>query len=88
MKGKESYRVERTWVVDPDDVSVLDPTPARALTLVTCYPSITSALPPGGSSSVRCSRATKWRPRRTNLDTSHALLRLGGLSVSGFSLVS
>ena len=32
------YRVERTWVVPPDDVSVLDPTPARALTLVTCYP--------------------------------------------------
>ena len=32
------YRVERTWVVDPEDVSVLDPTPARALTLVTCYP--------------------------------------------------
>ena len=25
-------------MVDPEDVSVLDPTPARALTLVTCYP--------------------------------------------------
>jgi len=35
---KEVYRVERTWVVDPEDVSVLDPTPTRALTLVTCYP--------------------------------------------------
>ena len=35
---KEVYRVERTWVVDPADVSVLDPTPTRALTLVTCYP--------------------------------------------------
>jgi len=35
---KEIYRVERTWVVDPEDVSVLDPTPTRALTLVTCYP--------------------------------------------------
>jgi sortase A len=34
----ETYRVERTWVVTPDDVSVLDPTPASALTLVTCYP--------------------------------------------------
>jgi sortase A len=33
-----AYRVERTWVVTPDDVSVLDPTPAPALTLVTCYP--------------------------------------------------
>ena len=38
LRGKEVYRVERTWVVDPDDVSVLDPTPARSLTLVTCYP--------------------------------------------------
>ncbi len=37
-KIKEVYRVERTWVVDPEDVSVLDPTPTRALTLVTCYP--------------------------------------------------
>jgi sortase A len=34
----EIYRIERTWIVNPDDVSVLDPTPARALTLVTCYP--------------------------------------------------
>ena len=38
LQGKDVYRVERTWVVDPEDVSVLDPTPARALTLVTCYP--------------------------------------------------
>jgi len=38
IQGKDSYRVERTWVVDPDDVSVLDPTSTRALTLVTCYP--------------------------------------------------
>jgi sortase A len=35
---KEVYRVERTWVVGPEDVSVLDPTPRRVLTLVTCYP--------------------------------------------------
>jgi sortase A len=35
---KEVYRVERIWVVDPEDVSVLDPTPTRALTLVSCYP--------------------------------------------------
>jgi sortase A len=34
----ETYRIERTWIVDPNDVSVLDPTPTRALTLVTCYP--------------------------------------------------
>ena len=38
LQGKEVYRVERTWVVEPEDVSVLDPTPTRALTLVTCYP--------------------------------------------------
>ena len=38
LQGKEFYRVERTWVVEPQDVSVLDPTPTRALTLVTCYP--------------------------------------------------
>jgi sortase A len=38
MQGTDIYRVERTWVVDPEDISVLDPTSARALTLVTCYP--------------------------------------------------
>ena len=38
LRGRELYRVERTWVVAPEDVSVLDPTPARSLTLVTCYP--------------------------------------------------
>jgi sortase A len=38
LRGKEVYRVERTWVVDPEDVSVLDTTPTRSLTLVTCYP--------------------------------------------------
>ena len=38
VQGTEAYRVERTWVVSPDDVSVLDPTSTRAITLVTCYP--------------------------------------------------
>jgi sortase A len=33
-----SYRVERTDVVEPRDVWVLDPTEYSALTLVTCYP--------------------------------------------------
>ena len=37
-QGTDVYRVERTWIVNPEDVSVLDPTPMRALTLVTCYP--------------------------------------------------
>jgi sortase A len=36
--GTDTYRVTRTWIVDPTDVSVLDPTGTRALTLVTCYP--------------------------------------------------
>ena len=34
----DNYRVERTWIVGPDDVSVLDPTTAPTVTLVTCYP--------------------------------------------------
>ena len=32
------YRISKTWIVGPDDVYVLDPTPEPALTLVTCYP--------------------------------------------------
>jgi sortase A len=38
LRATEVYRIERTWIVDPEDVSVLDPTPARSVTLVTCYP--------------------------------------------------
>jgi sortase A len=34
----DRYRVERTWIVTPEDVSVLDPTPTPSITLVTCYP--------------------------------------------------
>jgi len=37
-RGRETYRIERIWIVDPTDVSVLDPTLSRAITLVTCYP--------------------------------------------------
>jgi sortase A len=37
-RGTHHYTVRRTRVVDPEDVSVLDPTPAQTLTLVTCYP--------------------------------------------------
>lgn len=36
--GTFRYRVERTNVVEPTDVWVLDPTPGTTLTLVTCYP--------------------------------------------------
>jgi sortase A len=38
LEGKEVYRVERFWVVNPEDVWVLDPTPTPAITLVTCFP--------------------------------------------------
>ena len=38
LTRKELYRVEKTWIVDPTDVTVLDPTPSASLTLVTCYP--------------------------------------------------
>ena len=38
QRGVDVYRIERTWIVQPDDVSVLDPTATRSVTLVTCYP--------------------------------------------------
>jgi sortase A len=38
VDGTYDYRVERTNVVDPADVWVLDPTGHPTLTLVTCYP--------------------------------------------------
>ena len=38
LQGTQTYRIARTWIVSPDDVSVLDPTPEQAITLVTCYP--------------------------------------------------
>jgi sortase A len=34
----ERYRVEWIRITTPDDVSVIDPTPTRAVTLVGCYP--------------------------------------------------
>ncbi len=37
-QGVFTYRVERTVVVEPEDVWVLDPTDTPTLTLVTCYP--------------------------------------------------
>ena len=36
--GTYAYRVERTTIVDPADVWVLDATDHGVLTLVTCYP--------------------------------------------------
>jgi sortase A len=37
-QGTTHFRIERIWIVNPDDVSVLDPTPTAAVTLVTCFP--------------------------------------------------
>ena len=34
----EHYRVAWIRITTPDDVSVIDPTPGRAVTLVGCYP--------------------------------------------------
>ena len=38
LTSVDRYRIERTWIVNPDDVSVLDPTASPSITLVTCYP--------------------------------------------------
>ena len=38
LSGKQTYRVDDIWIVNPEDVHVLDPTPGRAITLVACYP--------------------------------------------------
>jgi sortase A len=38
LTGVDRYRIERTWIVNPDDVSVLDATASPSITLVTCYP--------------------------------------------------
>lgn len=37
-RGWFEYEVERIWVVDPQEVSVMDATPGRQITLLTCYP--------------------------------------------------
>ncbi len=37
-EGSHRYRVERTWVVTPKHIEVVDPTDEPSLTLVTCYP--------------------------------------------------
>lgn len=37
-QGRFEYEVERSWVVDPQNVSVMDATPGRQITLLTCYP--------------------------------------------------
>jgi sortase A len=37
-RGRLHYRVQRAFVVEPEDVWVLDPTSDPTLTLITCYP--------------------------------------------------
>ena len=37
-RGLETYVIEDIWLVDPEDVWVLEPTGSSKLTLVTCYP--------------------------------------------------
>lgn len=37
-RGTFDYRVMSTRIVEPDDLSVIAPTPTPSLTLVTCYP--------------------------------------------------
>ena len=38
LQERQLYRIERIWIVNPEEVSVLDSTPAQSITLVTCYP--------------------------------------------------
>ena len=38
LSGTETYRVSDIWIVKPEDVYVLDPTPEPSITLVACYP--------------------------------------------------
>jgi sortase A len=38
LSGSQTYRIEKIWIVKPEDVQVLDPTSEAAVTLVACYP--------------------------------------------------
>ena len=39
IRGRtDRYTVDHIWIVQPEDVWVIDPTPTRSVTLVTCYP--------------------------------------------------
>jgi len=69
LDGTDDYRIERTWIVSPDDVSVLDPTPERSLTLVTCYPFYFVG-PSPQRYIVRAVRVDTWRDARA----AHRLL--------------
>ena len=38
LSGVDTYRITDIWIVKPEDVQVLDPTPQPSITLVACYP--------------------------------------------------
>ena len=38
LTGDSTYTITETWIVEPPDVWVLEPTETPSLTLVTCYP--------------------------------------------------
>jgi len=38
LHDTRNYRISDIWIVDPDDISVLQPTDEPSITLVTCYP--------------------------------------------------
>lgn len=38
LSGVDTYRITDIWIVKPDDVQVLEPTPQPSVTLVACYP--------------------------------------------------
>jgi sortase A len=38
LSGVDTYRITDIWIVKPEDVQVLDPTPQPSVTLVACYP--------------------------------------------------
>ena len=57
------YRVERIWIVEPEDISVLDATATRSLTLVTCYPFYHVGLARNVSSSAPCRQTRLPFPR-------------------------
>ncbi len=37
-RGEYTYRVTGTRIVEPTEVSVMDPTPRPTVTLISCYP--------------------------------------------------
>ena len=65
FSGKMIYRIERALIVNPVEVSVLDPTPAPSITLVTCYPFYFV-----GSAPQRCMIRAVRDDRRFSLSTN------------------